>query len=350
MKINKGEDNHRDRTDLERLSALLEKYTKGSCTPEEQQAVEEWYETLSGERETKPSEELSAKQRIWAGIRGSRQYRDEKPATIFTPHHRQWMRWAASISVLCVSFVFAYVFFQKQPSLIVTDTSEKNWVIQANPTSEERRVLLPDGSRITLKSGSTVRYPETFLGLERLVKLEGEAFFEIEKDVARPFKVLTGNITTRVLGTTFNVKAIEEQSFIEIDVRSGKVSVYEHTHTDSSNTEGVVLTPNQKVTYFKKEKKWVAELVSDPLPLPAASDQVSSLVFRDDQMRSVLQRIATIYSIEIIVVNDAIYNCPFTGDVSHMELYDMLKLICKSIGSEYEVRGTRILIDGAGCP
>jgi transmembrane sensor len=49
-------------------------------------------------------------------------------------------------------------------------------------------------------------------------------------------------------------------------------------------------------------------------------------------------------------VNDAIYNCPFTGDLSHMELYDMLTLICKSIGSEYEVRGTRILVDGVGCP
>lgn len=350
MKITNEEDNHRNRVELEKLSVLLEKYIKGDCTEEEQQAIEAWYETLAGEREPKTSDEISAKQRIWAEIRPTSESRDAKHLKVM-PHQRLWLRWAASITILCVSSVFAFMYMQKrQIPLSVAGISAENWTVQSNLTAHDMRLVLSDSSRIILKPDAIIGYPETFnASVERLVTLSGEAFFEIERDVERPFKVITGDITTRVLGTSFNVKAIDQQSVIEVDVRTGKVSVYEHNHTDSTNTEGVVLTPNQKVTYYKNEKKWVAELVSDPLPVEAGADEASALVFKDDQMRSVLQRIASIYSIEIIVVNEAVYDCPFTGDISNMELYDMLKLICKSIGSTYEVRGTRILIEGAGC-
>ncbi|HEU5146906.1 MAG TPA: FecR domain-containing protein, partial [Chryseosolibacter sp.] len=200
MEINKEKNDHSDRTELKRLSALLDKYVKGDCTEEEQRAIEAWYETLSGERETSASEESSAKARIWAEIRSASESLHLKPVKVLVSSQRQWLQWVASIVLVCVSLFLLIRYAQKKElpssrSAMSTD----NWTVHGNFNAHDMRLVLPDSSRIVLKPNAILSYPRSFDGSERLVTLEGEAFFEIEEDRQRPFKVITGEITTRVL-------------------------------------------------------------------------------------------------------------------------------------------------------
>ncbi len=87
-------------------------------------------------------------------------------------------------------------------------------------------VTLPDGSKVTLNKGSTIKYPEKFLGDTREITIFGEGFFEVETDLDHPFIVKAGNFNIEVLGTSFNVKKKGEASF-EVYVKSGSVLVYQ---------------------------------------------------------------------------------------------------------------------------
>jgi ferric-dicitrate binding protein FerR (iron transport regulator) len=206
---------------------------------------------------------------------------------------------------------------------------------------------------VELQPHSALSYAKQWGDEKREVRLIGEAFFEVVKDSKRPFYVFGGDIVTKVLGTSFSVKAAANAQSIEVAVRTGKVSVYEckvenGTRKNSNETSGVILTPNEKVEYFVKDSHWVTSLVKEPKPLPTVNKAVE-LVFSNTPMSEIIHNIEATYSIDVILENEASYSCAFTGDVSMMELYDMLEVICKSTGTNYEVKGTKILITGRGC-
>ena len=80
----------------------------------------------------------------------------------------------------------------------------------------------------------------------------------------------------------------------------------------------------------------------------AATDK-SSFVFEDTRLAEVLDELEKTYHISFVVENDNLKNCPFTGDVRQQDLFSKLDLICMSIGIDYEVKGTNILLRGNGC-
>jgi transmembrane sensor len=362
MNMNR-ENDHFNKVEMERLADLLERYLADQSTDEEKKAIGQWYESLAGEQETSTIEELESKSTIWDKISTVTNPAPEERTIRFADPPRAWLRWVATIALFCLSGVVAYVFYSTKEQNSLADStsirqrdSQKNWVVKSNSTRAVQRLTLPDGSLVALQPGATVSYPAVFKNEERLIHFAGEAFFDIQRDETKPFKVVTGSITTRVLGTSFTVKAKDQSSVVEVNVRTGRVSVYEHEKADNSKdarscvfTDGVILAPNQKVTYYKEESKWVTELVHDPLPVVSNAEKDSVLVFKDNLMRQVLQDVARTYSVEIMVANENIYECTFTGDVSQMELFDMLKVICRSTRATYEIRGTKILINGKGC-
>ena len=160
-----------------------------------------------------------------------------------------------------------------------------------------------------------------------------------------------GEIVTKVLGTSFTVNATKDAKSIQVAVRTGKVSVYEGGSPEqrkSSGKDGVVLTPNEKVEFFVDNKHWVTSLVEEPKPAPSVN-KGEEFVFSNTNLGEIIKRVERSYAIDVIIENDSLNTCMFTGDVSAMELYDMLNVICKTTGNSYEVKGTKILITGKGC-
>jgi len=108
---------------------------------------------------------------------------------------------------------------------------------------EKLNFRLPDGTTVWMNSGSKIEYPETFDSTVRLVRLYGEAFFDVKPDVSQPFKVISENLVTTALGTSFNIDSSDEKD-LRIALVTGKVSI-ENRLTD----EEFMLKPGQRLDY-----------------------------------------------------------------------------------------------------
>jgi hypothetical protein len=235
---------------------------------------------------------------------------------------------------------------------------KKDFYEKENNTSQPVKFQLEDASTITLKPGSKLSYPAHFLQDKREVYLEGEAFFEVSKNPRRPFYVYNENLVTHVLGTSFTVKTNKLRKEIEVAVRTGRVEVYEKPGEDKNNktNNGVILTPNQKVIYALESRKFESTVVDMPLPIvpdavvvKAALKNTPGFIFDAMPLSDILISLRTVYGIDIETENDSINNCLFTGDISNQNLFEKLDILCQTLNTSYETKGTRILIRGRGC-
>ena len=342
---------------------LLARYVNGNCTAEEIEKINQWYEEIADmDLQLDEGEKKLMKARMLANIQ-----------KVLPAHHKPLRKHhyllahplfkvAAAVVVLAVCGLWLFTGNDSLPDNSLTEIPKLSGeMIFENQTDDSRLYELPDGSTVQLEPSGKIHFTPNFLPGKREVYLTGRAFFDIVKDPARRFYVYSGTISTRVLGTSFFVDAPANARKVEVEVITGKVSVFQitadassknkkpYTINKHSTTNGVVLSPNQKVEYFIDDDHWVTGLVENPVPVKAIEKETLSFVFDNTSLKEVLADVNERYGIEVVTENEKIYECTFTGDVSMMSLYDMLDVISNSIGSTYEVKGTRILVSGKGC-
>ncbi|NGF55556.1 DUF4974 domain-containing protein [Parapedobacter sp. SGR-10] len=125
---------------------------------------------------------------------------------------------------------------------------------KTNPQGVPVRYVLPDSSEVFLGAGSTLHYPEYFIGDAREIQLAGEAFFQVAHNPDKPFIIHTGHIRTKVLGTSFKVEALDGQE-VMVAVATGKVDV--SSVADGQTKSLALLTPGLKVTWNGQNGKAV---------------------------------------------------------------------------------------------
>lgn len=126
-------------------------------------------------------------------------------------------------------------------------TSTRNHLIEISAAyGEKKHLLLPDSSEIWLNAGTVIKYPKRFSDSQRTVHLNGEAYFSVKKDAAHPFIVNTPQLSVKVLGTKFNVKAYADDNSVTTTLTSGKVEVTSPTQASR------ILKPNEQLTYDKR--------------------------------------------------------------------------------------------------
>ncbi len=220
-----------------------------------------------------------------------------------------------------------------------------------------RLVQLPDGSQVTLKKGSRISFPATFGLHERSVFLVGEAFFDIVRRPKHPFLVYTNQLTTKVLGTSFTVRAYEGDKEAKVIVRTGKVSVFT-TPPDGNpaaldtKSPAVILTPNQQVTLEDKQLK--RTLVTNPEPVlkpaeVARENAVKTMVFDRTPVVSVFKKLESTYGITINYDADLLTGCELTADFGNESFFDRLDLICRATDSRFEIIDAQVVIYSKGC-
>jgi transmembrane sensor len=211
-------------------------------------------------------------------------------------------------------------------------------------TDSTHTLLLPDGSTVRLTPGSRLYYPEKLLtaGHRREVYLDGGAFFDIAHNAAFPFYVYTHSVVTKVLGTSFRIDPGSGTRTV-ITVASGKISVYRNTDLAG----GVILTPNQRITYDPAEDRLDRSIADAPQQLAGAAD--TSLVFNATPIANVFHRLQSLYGITILYDEESISGCSLSVTMGNEPFYEKLSIICKAIGATYESIDGQIVVTTRGC-
>jgi ferric-dicitrate binding protein FerR (iron transport regulator) len=345
---------------------LLKRYVENDCTEEERKLVEQWYELLGDEEGVDPAlppqEIKETLQRLWPKIQQQTLLAEHKPPVATTAKIIPvWVRWLSAAVVTGGIITAAWWFLGNDKTKVSVPQRQEMAGLQQvkNDKIFNDTVHLPDGSLVILEPSASVSFRSSFAGPKREVYLEGNAFFKVTRNPKSPFYVYSKNIVTQVLGTSFFVKTNPVSKNIEVSVQTGKVAVYEYgreTVQERRNEEssGVILKPNQKVIYSGNDHHFRTTLVEIPLPVIVsknAEERITELnfVFDETPIAKVLTYLEQAYHIEMVMENESLSNCLFSGDIKGQNLYDQLEIICESVQATYEIRGTRILIKGSGC-
>lgn len=205
------------------------------------------------------------------------------------------------------------------------------------PRGEQRQLLLADGSKVWMNSGSTLKYPAVFTGSERVVELSGEAYFEIAKNAAEPFRVNAGEIQVEVLGTHFNVMAYDGEG-VKATVLEGSVRV-------GKGSQFVVLQPgDQAVASGSLAGNGNAIALNrgvDPERVLAWKN--GYMDFENDDLQTVLREVSRCYNIDIQYEA----NIPakhFSGKLARNGNIDQIYHLLDSQKVHYKIQGKMIIV------
>ena len=197
------------------------------------------------------------------------------------------------------------------------------------PLGVRTKFVLPDGTTGFLNSGSTLEYPVIF-SHERNVTLKGEAFFNVAHDEKHPFTVITAHLSTRVLGTQFNLIAYGNENTEEIILKEGRVDVYSN---EGQKLE--TLRPDQKMLLNTTNNQFTTNTVE-------AEQYVSwtegKLMFRNENMAQVANRLGRWYNVEIEIQDTELLDYAFRATFIDEPLEEVLKLLALTAPIKYEVQ------------
>ena len=209
-----------------------------------------------------------------------------------------------------------------------------------NP-GEKLNIKLPDGSLVKLNANSQLVFPEEFSAKDRKVRLVGEAFFEVTEDVARPFTIMSGNISTTVLGTTFNIRAFPEENDITVAVVSGKVAV-ENIKQRRDDPSSLLLAPNEMAVYTKVNNQTVKREF-DYNEMVAWKDGI--IYFKDAGIYEILETLELWYDVTFVVNAEMDQNKGFTVSYKDKSLEAILQGLGFAFAFEYEINGKIITLN-----
>jgi ferric-dicitrate binding protein FerR (iron transport regulator) len=173
--------------------------------------------------------------------------------------------------------------------------NENNEIIV--PNGKKVDLLLPDGTKVSLNSGSRMAFPISFSENSREVFLEGEGSFNVEKDANRPFYVNTGRMRIKVLGTYFNVSAYESSKTIETVLLEGIVEVASRNILGIYEVNKEVLKPYQKAIFDKKSNK--IQITEEPFADIFFAWRDGWLQFNNEPVENVFAKIERYYDVKI---------------------------------------------------
>jgi len=337
------------------MKELLKRYLEGKCTPQERLRVEQWYEQLEVNPAGVPNSQMES------DIAEVRAQLLPEPVHKRT----SWYRYAAAIAALLVATAFAYMYGLRptsSPSKVIqmagtapdlvpggnratlkladgteiplddrsngeiardgnqtiyknadgqvvyqhtsqvgAESAEPVFNTLSTPRGGQYHMILPDGTKVWLNAASTLTYAINQTSKERLVTLQGEAYFEVARDAERPFRVASKGQVVEVLGTEFNINSYPDEPQIKTTLVQGAVKVVE-----TSGNQDVVLVPGQQAVLNHKNQLSVASVnVAD-----AMAWKNGKFNFNQSDIGTVVRQLSRWYDVEVV----------FQGNASHITL------------------------------
>ncbi|MFH5834318.1 FecR domain-containing protein [Halalkalibaculum sp. DA384] len=316
---------------------LLHRYLTGECTPEQRQQVESWLESDPRNREF-----MNSLERIWSVEPAPETQVDARAAweefeTRMVPvavrqrpsRGGDYARMIAyGLSAAAVILV-AFLFFQQVPA---GEQSPPGPVATSQEIVTERgqrtTVRLGDGTRVQLNADSRLQIPGDYLQSGRQVRLQGEAYFEVEPDPDQPFLVHTQGTYTKVLGTKFGVRAYPEDARVQVVVTEGKVEL----GRPSGGIGARQLTRNQVGVLLAGGETRVSEQANLQ---PYLGWTEGRLVFEDTPFLEVRRQLERWYDIQITLADSTLGQRRLTASFSGEPMTEVLSIVALSTDMSY---------------
>lgn len=268
----------------------------------------------------------------------------------------RWYR-AAAVAAVVVAAVITLLPLRKEKKNIVykqllKQVKNDQPVEIVNNETTPQAVSLPDGSSVLLQPGARLSYPSCFSGsCDRRVYLSGAAFFEIYRDAQKPFVVYANEMIIDVLGTSFGVKAYEQDSLVRLVVKSGKVAVSVQSFNNQPLPDNgqVIISANQQA--ILKRSTLLMDVTAVPVYKAGATVTIETdlFVFTDAPVDSVMHAIEEAYGVHISYDKVLLADCRLTASLYDEPLYEKIRLICKALEASCIVEGNEIKISAKGC-
>ena len=209
------------------------------------------------------------------------------------------------------------------------------------PFGKKSKLILEDGTTVWLNAGSRFAFPQKFNGNKREVILDGEAYFEVAKNVRKPFLISTGDIKIEVLGTKFNVNAYSSDNLSVTVLLEGSVNIWD---TDRLFKDKIPMVPNQKATYSKSGKEIVLEPETEPGRYVAWVD--GWYQFTNESLEKVFIKLERYYNVRFKYNQKIISGLlPVSGKLNLTDSLDEVMVVLSKVAKfKYQISGNSVII------
>ena len=323
--------------DLKYINNLLKRFVDGLYTRKDADDLLKHFH--AGKYNTEISEAMD---NVWEEMEEDevsslqhQQYREEARlllSRIRKPEKRfsfiPYLRYVAIVAViLSIGWGgFRLIRSNQEKVLTYTEVHVKN--------GEDKRIILPDGTSVTLNAGSYLRYPREFITDVRRIEMNGEAFFEVTRDEEKPFLIHTKDADVKVLGTSFNVKAFDMDEQLTVSVQTGKVQV--------DLPEAMMrLLPDEQFVMDKTKGEFQKRNEDARLSTVWIK---GGLYFNRTPIRTVVNELVRMYNRTIEFAPGAEYDDYIYGEHDNKSLEAVLKSIQYSTDIKYRIENDKIVL------
>lgn len=321
---------------------------RGETSPKEERLLLEWFRSATSREEIlrfyrqrwteTPTEELPAEVqgRMFLHIKErlheieNKQLRVEnstfKPKSFFI----RFLPYAATL-LLCLGIaVSAYWHVQKNIPPV------REYIVSAEK-GQRAGITLPDGTKVWLNSHTEIRYDCYYGAKERKVSLNGEAYFEVAKDKEHRFVVKAGEMEVEALGTSFNVKAYEEDSAFVATLFEGSIKA------GLGGKNSVILTPDQQVSLHRQSRLLTVGTSENAAYARMWRD--NELAFEKEKLEDIAILLNRMYNVQVEFKSNRIKQYRFSGVIKNNSLDNIIEIISLIAPITYESHGDTILLD-----
>ena len=320
---------------------VLERFMQGATTIEEEQELLTWLREPSSagvlaiyyqqKWEVSQQKELEAEVqcRMFLHIKEQMGYEEHPKAKriSFRSFRGTWRYVAAMLVGLLAGLTVYWAAFPQQ-------TREEDFIVSAE-RGQRANITLPDGTRVWLNSHTELRYGTEYGHKERLVELDGEAYFEVAKDKNRRFVVRAGDLEVEALGTSFDVKAYKEEKTRVATLLEGKVRT-------RIAGQGAILKPDQQAVYNKEEGS--LQITRPDNAAYACMWRDGELAFSGETLEEIAVMFKRLYNVEVRFEAEDIKSYRFSGVIKNNSLENVIELISLTAPITYRTEGDTIIL------
>lgn len=251
-----------------------------------------------------------------------------KKGKVVKLNHNLFFKYAAMVFI-ALGLGWSVYTLVSQPK---EEAVELTTIQKTNPSGQKSTFKLPDGTIVNLNAASSVSYYNDIEKKRRIVTLEGEAFFEVAENKLKPFTVISGNLSTTALGTSFNIKAYPNENTHKVSLVTGKVEI---ANLEFPDNEKMYLAPGFGVLYSRESKELDKYNFDEARELGWKN---KILYFEEADIDNVIGELERWYGVKITIENkEKVRQWNYNGKFENESLENVLNGIGFIQEFEYEI-------------